>query len=95
MGIGRVPRPGPGRRSGQFGGWGRRRTCDTLIVVSPPKKSVHLYARHVLIANRWTDRHRPAEYYVVGGDVYDVTSFEAILEADGSDGFDVQVVARR
>jgi hypothetical protein len=56
---------------------------------------VHLYARHVLIADRWTDRHRPAEYYVVGGDVYDVSSFEAILEADGSDAFDVQVVARR
>jgi hypothetical protein len=74
---------------------GRRRTCDTLVVVRPRKKSVHLYARHVLIADRWTDRHRPAEYYVVGGDVYDVASFEAILEADGSDGFNVQVVARR
>ena len=56
---------------------------------------MHLYASHVLIADRWTDRHRPAEYYVVDGDVYDVTSFEAILEADGSDAFDVQVVARR
>jgi hypothetical protein len=63
--------------------------------VSLRKKAVHLYAGHVLIADRWTDRHRPAEYYVVDGDVYDVTSFEAILEADGSDAFDVQVVARR
>jgi hypothetical protein len=56
---------------------------------------VHLYARDLLIAERWTDRHRPAEYYVVGGAVYDVSSFEAILEADGSNGFNVQVAARR
>jgi hypothetical protein len=69
--------------------------CDRVAVVSPRKKAVHLYARHVLIADRWTDRHRPAEYYVVAGDVYDVASFEEVLEADGSDGFNVQVVARR
>jgi hypothetical protein len=69
--------------------------CDRLTVVSPRKKAVHLYSRRVLIADRWTDRHRPAEYYVVSGTVYDVTSFEAILEADGSDGFDVEVIARR
>jgi hypothetical protein len=62
--------------------------------VNPRKKAVHLYAGQALIADRWTERHQPAEYYVVGAAVYDVTSFEAILEADGSLGFNVQVVAR-
>ena len=55
---------------------------------------MHLYARHVLIADRSTDRHRPAEYYVVDGAVYDVTSFVAVVEADGSDGFHVEVIPR-
>jgi hypothetical protein len=92
------PAAGPaGRRSGGAtssadGSPSRMRQAQ---VVSPRKKAVHLYASHALIADRWTDRHRPSEYYVVDGDVYDVSSFEAILEADGSDAFDVQVVARR
>ena len=66
-----------------------------LAVVSPRRKAVHLFAGGVLIAERWTDRDRPAEYYVIDGDVYDVTGFDAIREANGSDGFNVQLVARR
>jgi hypothetical protein len=71
--------------------WAR---CGTLTNVAPRKKPVHLFANQILIADRWTHRAAPAEYYAVRGDLYDVTSYLAILEQDGSDGFDVQVVIR-
>ncbi len=58
------------------------------------KKHVHLFNGHTLIATRWTDRRRPAEYYVVAGNTYDVVSFEAIIEADGNDGFNAEVIPR-
>jgi hypothetical protein len=58
------------------------------------KKPVHLFADQVLIADRWTQRDAPAEYYSVAGDLYDVTSYVTIRENDGSDGFDVQVAIR-
>jgi hypothetical protein len=63
--------------------------------VASRKKTVHLFSGHALIATRWTDRHRPAEYYVVSGSTYDVTRFEAIIEADGNDGFNAEVTLRR
>jgi hypothetical protein len=66
----------------------------TLTGVAPTKKAVHLFANQILIADRWTWRDVPADYYAVHGDLYDVASFVAILEHDGSEGFDVQVVAR-
>jgi hypothetical protein len=53
-----------------------------------------LFANQILIADRWTQRETPAEYYAVNGDLYDVTSYAEIREVDGSDGFDVQVVVR-
>ena len=59
------------------------------------KKSVHLFAGPTLVATRWTDRHRPAEFYVVAGTTYDVVSFQTIMEPDGSDGFAAQVTLRR
>jgi hypothetical protein len=62
--------------------------------VASRKKHVHLFSGHTLIATRWTDRHRPAEYYVVSGNTYDVMSFEAIIEADGNDGFNAEVIRR-
>jgi hypothetical protein len=58
------------------------------------KKRVHLFAGQTLIATRWTDRHRPAEYYVVATQTYDVTSFRATVDGDGTDGFDAQVTVR-
>ena len=67
--------------------------CHASCVASR-KKSVHLFAGHALIATRWTDRHRPAEYYVVDGSTYDVTSFQTIVDVDGTDGFNAQVTLR-
>lgn len=58
------------------------------------KKGIHLIAEHVVIADRWTQRDTPADYYAVHGDLYDVTSYQAIHEPDGSAGFDVQVTIR-
>ena len=55
---------------------------------------MHLFADHLLIATRWTDRHRPADYYVVAGITYDVISFRTNAEQDGDDGFTAQVTAR-
>jgi len=66
----------------------------TLTSVAPRKKPVHLFADQILIADRWTQREIPAAYYAVEGDLYDVTSYVEILEQDGSDGFNVQVVVR-
>lgn len=63
-------------------------------VASRKKKTVHLFSGPILIATRWTDRHRPAEYYVVSGKTYDVTSFDAIIEADGNHGFNAEVTLR-
>jgi hypothetical protein len=62
--------------------------------VASRKKSVHLVAGHLPIATRWTDRHRPAEYYVVAGVTYDVITFQTIVEQNGAAGFTVQVTPR-
>lgn len=59
-----------------------------------PKRGVHLFLGEVLLANRWTQRGRPAEWYEVAGVVYDVRSFVDVLDPDGSAGFDVQVSRR-
>jgi hypothetical protein len=66
----------------------------TLTSVAVRKKPVHLFANQILIADRWTQRDKPAEYYAVEGDLYDVASYVEILEQDGSDGFNVQLVVR-
>lgn len=57
---------------------------------SPHKRAVNLFVNGELIAERWTHRHAPADYYVVDGTIYDVLSFTP----DATGGFDV-VVARR
>jgi hypothetical protein len=56
---------------------------------------VRLFAEEVLIATRWTERGRPERYYAVDGSVYDVSNFLAVRETDGSQGFDVTLVARQ
>jgi hypothetical protein len=62
--------------------------------VSPRKKSVHLFSGHTLIATRLTDRHRPAEFYVVAGLTYDVTNFQSSTDDDGAAAFTAQVTLR-
>jgi len=62
--------------------------------VASRKKNVHLFVGHTIIATRWTDRHRPAAYYVVEGSTYDVMSFQVIVDVDGTDGFNAQVTLR-
>jgi hypothetical protein len=66
----------------------------TLSDVASQKKRVHLFAGHTFIATRSTDRHRPAEYYVEAWHTYDVDSFQAIVDADGTDAFTAQVTLR-
>jgi hypothetical protein len=63
--------------------------------VAESKKGVHLLLDDVLIGNRWTQRQTPAQWYEVGGIVYDVVSFLNVIEPDGSAGFNAQVQIRR
>lgn len=71
---------------------------DTLTRMSPPtsplKRPVHLFLGEVLLANRWTHRERPSDYYVVDGDTYDVVSYRKVTEPNGSSGFAAQLAAR-
>jgi hypothetical protein len=62
--------------------------------VSSREKCVQLFEGDSLLASRFTDEHRPSEYYVVNERIYDVTSFLAIIESDGSAGFEAQVQPR-
>lgn len=62
--------------------------------MSSRKKRVHLFEGESLLASRFTDQHRPSEYYVVNDRIYDVMSFLTIIESDGPAGFTAQVQSR-
>jgi hypothetical protein len=55
---------------------------------------VQLFEGDSLLASRFTGQHRPSEYYVVNERIHDVMSFLAIIELDGSAGFEAQVQPR-
>ncbi len=67
--------------------------CDAEEV-SSRKKCVHLFEGESLLASRFTDQHRPSEYYVVNDCIYDVMHFLPVIETDGSAGFRAQVKPR-
>lgn len=63
--------------------------------MAAPRRGVHLFVGDVLIGHRWTERATPAAFYEVDGEIFNVTSLEAVREQDGSFGFNVQLEAQR
>lgn len=67
----------------------------TTTPIRQPRKSVHLFSRGKLIADRWTERDAPHPYYAIGRVVCDVKSYVKVIDPSGAPAFNAKVSIRR